>query len=123
MGSLLVLLNTDNQAVAAALADPATPAAGALLDTLEVDLVTDLVGRAVGDEAFREAYMDSGEEGPEDDYSIGALVRALVRVRLTFANESVDEALVRLRELRSQDPSRYRAAVQHGLAYPRSARS
>ncbi|WP_143447978.1 hypothetical protein [Kineosporia sp. R_H_3] len=121
MGSLLVLLNTDNPAVNAALEDPTTAGARSLLDTLEVDLVTDLVGRAVEDERFRDSYLAAGDEdSPDDDFSLGSLVRALVRVRLAQPNESVDEALSRLRELRAGDPSYYRAAVQHGLGYPRS---
>lgn len=118
MGSLIVLLNTDNRSVSAAITDPTTPEARTLLDTLEVDLVSDLVARAVDDDDFRDMYMSP--EAEEDDYSLGALVRALVRVRLARPSESVDEALIRLQRLRSSDPSHYRAIVQDGLSYPRS---
>lgn len=125
MGSLLVLLNTDNPAVTAALPDPATghvpQGAGALFDTLEVDFLTDLVGRALDDEAFHEQYVvHADDDPPDDDYSLGSLVRALVRTRLTGARETVDAALQRLRSQRAQDPSMFRALVQHSLRYPRS---
>lgn len=121
MGSLLVLLNTGNPAVRAALADPSGPDARSLFDTLEVDLVTDVVGRAVDDESFRDIFLAyPGGDPPDDDYSLGSLVRALVRVRLARPNQTVDETLARLRELRAADPSLYRAEVQHGLGYPRS---
>lgn len=116
MGSVLVLLNADNAAVATALRDPTTEHASVLLDTIEVDFVADLVGRAVEDESF----MDPSVAPTEDDLSVGALVRALVRTRLADPGEPVAEAFVRLKELRGRDPSRYRALVQHGLSYPRS---
>jgi hypothetical protein len=125
MGSLLVLLNTENPAVVAALPDPArdnpAPDTAHVFDTLEVDFLTDLVGRALDDDEFIDQYVVTGdEEPPEDDYSLGSLVRALVRTRLTKARETVDEALVRLRDVRAQDPSMFRATVQDGLGYPRS---
>jgi len=124
MGSLLVLLNTENPAVAAALPDPVTgassPQAEAVFDTLEVDFLTDLVGRALNDENFVEKYVvGSDEEPPDDDFSLGCLVRTLVRTRLTRSRETVDEALVRLGDVRAQDPSMFRATVQHGLGFPR----
>jgi hypothetical protein len=116
MGSLMVLMNTDNPAVAAALADPGTKEAGFLLSAVEADFVADLVGRALEDDLFGES------DGPEDDddFSVGALVRALIRSRLTESNESVGDAMVRLRDLRRRDPSLFRASVQHGVHFPRS---
>lgn len=113
MGSVLVLLNADNPAVAAALADPSTERASAIFDMIEVDFVADLVGRAVADESF----LDSVED---DDLSVGALVRALIRTRLAEPTEPLAGATARLKELRDRDPSRYRALVQDGLSYPRS---
>jgi hypothetical protein len=116
MGSVLVLLNTDNRAVATALANPATDQASVLFDTIEVDFVADLVGRAVTDEAFVDQFV----QVVDDDLSVGALVRALIRTRLAEPTESVDAAVSRLKELRDRDPSRYRAVIQNGLSYPRS---
>jgi hypothetical protein len=121
LGSLLVLLNTDNPAVATALDHPDDRASTALWDTLGADLVCDLIGRAVEDEAFTELYPDQAEDpAGADEHSLAALVRALARAHLTRPTETVDEALERLGDLHRRDPSMYRAVVQDGLRYPRS---
>lgn len=121
LGSLLVLLNTDNPAVASALERADDGPASALWDTLGADLVCDLIGRAVEDESFTELCRDLAEDsGAVDEHSLAALVRALVRAHLTRPTETVDEALDRLGDLHRRDPSMYRALVQEGLRYPRS---
>jgi hypothetical protein len=116
LGSLLVLLNTDNATVASALdgkLDDET--ATVLWDTLQVDVVTDLVGKALDDEDFP-VDEDGAEEGP-NGRSLAQLVSSLVRGYLCAPNETVPTALQRLRDLRTNDPSLYRASVQSGLAY------
>jgi hypothetical protein len=120
LGSLLVLLNTDNPVVATCLGHPDDPSAGVLWSTLGTDLVTDVVGRAVEDVAFMELCDDlSDSPTAADPYSLAALVRALVRTHLVRPTETVDEALRRLRDLHLRDPSLYRASVQDGLRYLR----
>ncbi|MFE2916022.1 hypothetical protein [Kitasatospora indigofera] len=117
MGSLLVLLNTDNPAVRSALDDGKGEAATQLWDTLGVDIVTDLVGRALEDEGFdEEETVDV-----EGELSMGGLVRSLVRTYLARPTESAAVAITRLRDERRADPSRFRAQVQAGVGFPREA--
>jgi len=117
MGSLLVLLNTDNHEVARALASsPDDERAALLWDTLSVDILCDLVGRALDDETFPDV---SALRGEADEPTLAVLVHSMVRGFLCNPLESVDEALVRLRGEKHRDPSRYRATAQRGLLYPR----
>lgn len=120
MGSLLLLLNSDNPSIAAALTDPDQETSIRLLEAVGVDFVADLVGRALLDEGFWESYGND-EEVRDDDLSVGSLVRALVRTRLALPTEDVRDAFVRLLELLKRDPSMYRARVQEGTAYLRSS--
>ncbi|MFF0741259.1 hypothetical protein ACFYVL_12755 [Streptomyces sp. NPDC004111] len=114
MGSLLVLLNEDHPAIKQALESTKDDASGMLWSLLEVDIVTDLIGRAVDDEAFFE------ETPPEDldaDLTMAGLVRALIRTYMVRPAESVDQAAKRLRDERRRDPSRFRTQVQAGLRF------
>lgn len=117
MGSLLVLLNTDNPAIRRAL-ETEDETASLLWDTLGVDIVTDLVGRALDDEAFDEDQDPAEIEG---DLTISGLVRALVRTYLARPNETPALAIKRLRDERRGDPSRFRGQVQSGVGLPREA--
>jgi hypothetical protein len=125
LGTLLVLLNTDNTAVVHALEEPDDPAAGTLMSALEADVVADLVGRALDDEEFREAFLDPDVEPPMGDsdggFSLGALVVTMLRSYLSLPGETVADAGARLLDLRRVDPSRFRAFVQQGVRFPRSA--
>lgn len=117
MGSLIVLLNSDNPAVAQALREPA--AEGNVLDALEVDFVADLVSRALLDEGFWDTYLNVSA-ARDDDLSLGSLVRALVRNYLAKPSETVEDCCRALSDLIHRDPSMYRARVQEGLGFPRS---
>lgn len=114
MGNLLVLLNVDNPAVADAL-DPTNAVAAELWDVLMVDVVCDLVGRALEDEQY--APTSSGS----DEISTGDLVTNLIRSFLSLSGEAVDDAVARLRDERQRDPSRVRALAQSSLRFPRAA--
>ncbi|MEV4940050.1 hypothetical protein [Streptomyces zaomyceticus] len=116
MGSLLILLNTDNAAVRRALASENEESAPLLWDTLGVDIVTDLVGRALDDESFDDDSDDSDQDG---DLTMAGLVKSLVRTYLAFPTESPKDAMRRLRDERRGDPSRFRAQVQKGVGFPR----
>jgi hypothetical protein len=118
MGSLLVLLNTDNPGVKEALLGKADEAAAEVLwDTLQVDVVADLVGKAMDDPDFP---LSANDDGPRDA-TLAGLVESLLRGYLCEPNETVQQALHRLRDVRSTDPSMYRAFVQDGLRYLGSA--
>ncbi len=125
LGTLLVLLNTDNAAVRHALDEPDDPASALLLSALEADLVADLTGRALDDLDFRELFLDelNGPPPPDSDdgFSLGVLVVTLLRSYLAMPDESVAAAGARLVDLRRTDPSRFRAVVQEGVRFPRSA--
>lgn len=116
MGSLLILLNTDNAAVRRALASENEETAPLLWDTLGIDIVTDLVGRALDDESFDD---DAGDADQEGDLTMAGLVKSLVRTYLALPTESPTNAMRRLRDERRGDPSRFRAQVQKGIGFPR----
>lgn len=121
MGSLLVLLNTDNAAVRKAMEAERTgsTASTPLWAFLEVDIVTDLVGRALDDDAFAESEIaDGGVDGGEE-LTMAGLVRALIRTYLARPAESVDDSINRLRDERRRDPSRFRAYVHAGIGFLR----
>jgi hypothetical protein len=121
MGSLLVLLNIDNAQVKEAL-DAASddPVAAVLWEALAVDVVADLVGLALDDEGFPAASPSGAED---EDVTMSALVHSMVRAYLRRPVESSEDALTRLRDERRRDPSLYRAEVQRGLHFPRTART
>ncbi|MGN8245947.1 hypothetical protein ACTHAM_003076 [Cellulomonas soli] len=113
MGSLLVLLNVDNGAVTRALEAGSTSSA-AIWDTLMVDVVCDLVGRALDDEEYE-------PDQPEDaEISTGQLVTNLIRSFLSHPGESAHDAVARLRGEWRRDPSRVRALAQSTLRFPGS---
>jgi hypothetical protein len=119
MGSLLVLLNIDNPQVERALSGSVDKAHDAILwETLGVDIVADLVGRALDDDGFPTDEESSETEDP--DVTMAGLVHTLVRSFLRNPTESVPEAMTRLRAERHRDPSLYRANVQRGLRFPRA---
>ncbi|MDY0810999.1 hypothetical protein [Kitasatospora purpeofusca] len=118
MGSLLVLLNTDNLAIQKALEAEKDETTALLWDTLGIDIVTDLVGRALDDEAFDE---DQDVAEVEGDLTMAGLVRALVRTYLAHPTETPALAIKRLRDERRGDPSKFRAQVQTGVGLPREA--
>src|SRR4051794_29553686 len=114
LGSLLVLLNTDNATVRQGLDGKLDDTAAAVLwDTLQVDVVADLVGKALDDPDF----PGTGSEQEVDEGSLARLVESLVGGYLSGPNELVTHALQRLRDVRSTDPSMFRAMVQDGLRY------
>ncbi|WP_327022538.1 hypothetical protein [Micromonospora sp. NBC_01739] len=115
MGNLLVLLNEDNEQVSAALRNPKESRAAVLWDALTVDVVYDLVGRALEDEEF-----PSEEEptAPDGEVTTAALVHGLIRAFLRLPSEGLTDAIERLREERRRDPSRLRATVQSSLMFP-----
>ena len=116
MGSLLVLLNTENAGVDAALGASADPALRkALWDSLMVDIVCDLVGRAVEDDEF--VAQEDDEVKLERDASTAAMVNNLIRLFLRNTGESAQQAVDRLREERRRDPSRMRATAQSRLQF------
>ncbi|MDG4836938.1 hypothetical protein O7631_10465 [Micromonospora sp. WMMD967] len=114
MGNLLVLLNDDNDQVSEAVRKPKDPQAVVLWDALTVDVVYDLVGRALEDDEF------PSEEEVKDDWEVttAALVHGLIRAFLKMPNETLADATDRLREERRRDPSRLRASVQSNLLFP-----
>jgi len=116
MGSLLVLLNEDNPAVKQAMESTQGELAGVLWSVLEADIVTDLVGRALDDDAFVDETPSDDLDG---DLTMAGLVRALVRTSLARPGESADQAIKRLRDERRRDPSRFRADVHAGVRFPR----
>ncbi|MGW2885171.1 hypothetical protein ACWDDN_07345 [Streptomyces griseoruber] len=118
MGSLLVLLNEDNPAVKEAMESSRGELSGMLWSILEADIVTDLVGRALDDDAFVD---ETPSDDPEGDLTMAGLVRALVRTYLARPGESAEQAIKRLRDERRRDPSRFRADVHAGVKFPREA--
>jgi hypothetical protein len=118
MGSLLVLLNEDNPAVKEAMESVRGELSGMLWSFLEVDIVTDLIGRALDDEAFVD---DSPSDDLDGDLTMAGLVRALVRTYLTRPGESAEQTIKRLRDERRRDPSRFRADVHAGIKFPRES--
>ncbi|MFE8986351.1 hypothetical protein ACFYMI_00770 [Streptomyces collinus] len=118
MGSLLVLLNEDNPAVKEAMESTQGELSGMLWSILEADIVTDLVGRALDDEAFVD---ESPSDDPDGDLTMAGLVRALVRTYLARPGEAAEQAIKRLRDERRRDPSRFRADVHAGVKFPREA--
>jgi hypothetical protein len=121
MGSLLVLLNTDNAQVKEALeASGEDPVAAVLWEALAVDVVADLVGLALDDDGFP---AEAAGEAEGDDVTMAALVHSMVRAYLCRPVESMEDALIRLRDERRRDPSLYRAEVQRGLHFPRTVRA
>lgn len=122
MGSLLVMLNTENAAVAAAIEEPDSESAAALYSALEADVVADLVGRALDDEGFQDEWVGPGvPDDAESRLSLGAMVRSVIAANLVRPNEELDDAIARLTDLRRADPSLYRATVQAGVEFPRAA--
>ncbi|MEU1512263.1 hypothetical protein ABZ490_08870 [Streptomyces sp. NPDC005811] len=118
MGSLLVLLNEDNPAVKQAMEATQSELSGVLWSVLEADIVTDLVGRALDDDAFVD---ETPSDDPDGDLTMAGLVRALVRTYLARPGESAEQAIKRLRDERRRDPSRFRADVHAGVRFPREA--
>lgn len=112
MGSLLVLLNVDNKAVAEGL-DPSTATSALIWDSLMVDVVCDLVGRALEDEEYAPARVAS------EELSTGDLVTNLVRSFLSQPGEDIDDTVARLRDQQRRDPSLVRAQAQSALRFPR----
>jgi len=113
MGSLLILLNEDNSVVRKAM-QGSSEEASILWATLEVDIVADLVGRALDDEAFMD-YPTS--EDPDGDLTMAGLIRALVRTYLLRPGEAVEQAVKRIGDERRRDPSRFRVSVQSGVKF------
>jgi hypothetical protein len=120
MGNLLVLLNDDNAGIRSAVESPDDPASAALLDALTVDVVCDLVGRALQDEEFPSTAQSSAKP---TETTTAALVHGLIRSFLAMPTESVDEAITRLRDEWQRDPSRVRAQAQNGLRFAGSRTS
>lgn len=116
MGSLLVLLNEDNAAVKEAMEASQGELSGMLWSVLEADIVTDLVGRALDDDAFAD---ETPSDDPDGDLTMAGLVRSLVRLYLARPGESAEQAIKRLRDERRRDPSRFRADVHAGVRFPR----
>jgi hypothetical protein len=117
MGNLLILLNDDNAAVRRSVAAPDEPDSAVLLDALTVDVVCDLVGRALLDEEFP-VVASAGERRSE--LSTAALVRSLVVSFLSLPAESLETAFKRLRDEWQRDPSKVRARAQGNLRFPGS---
>ena len=115
MGSLLVLLNEDNLVVRQAMEADRSEIAGMLWGILGADIVTDLVGRALDDEAFTDETPSDDLDG---DLTMAGLVRALMRTYLTRPGEDTEQSIKRLRDERHRDPSRFRAYVHAGLQFP-----
>ncbi|WP_346536256.1 hypothetical protein [Micromonospora sp. DPT] len=115
MGNLLVLLNDDNDQVSEAVRKPKDPRAAVLWDALTVDVVYDLVGRALEDDEFPSEEEVTDRDG---EVTTAALVHGLIRAFLKMPNETLADATDRLREERRRDPSRLRASVQSSLLFP-----
>ncbi|MFJ5026817.1 hypothetical protein ACIQB5_01740 [Streptomyces sp. NPDC088560] len=118
MGSLLVLLNEDNPAVKQAMEATQSELSGVLWSVLEADIISDLVGRALDDDAFVD---ETPSDDPDGDLTMAGLVRALVRTYLARPGESTGQAIKRLGDERRRDPSRFRADVHAGVRFPREA--
>ena len=121
MGALLVLVNTDLSAVSDALAavdDDAT--ANVLWSALGVDIVVDVLSKAMQDAAFP-VHADSPVSVEEEALTVAGLVTSLIRAHLQRPTETDTEAFSRLRDLRMQDPSMFRAEVQRSLAFAAGA--
>ncbi|KUL31460.1 hypothetical protein [Actinoplanes awajinensis] len=117
MGNLLVLINDDNPHVKAALSAPHSAETAVLWDALTVDLVCDLVGRALEDDEFTHWPTDEPRE-PGEEITTAALVHALIRGFLRMPAETLEEAIERIRDERRRDPSRMRATAQNSLRFP-----
>jgi hypothetical protein len=120
MGNLIVLLNDDNARVRAALETPDEPGTALMWDALMVDVVCDLVGRAIEDEEFTSWPTEPGD-GTDREPTTAALVHRMIRGFLMQPNEGLHEAIERLRDERRRDPSRLRAAAQSSLRFPKGA--
>ena len=118
MGSLLVLLNEDNPVIRGALEAEKKDAPGDLWGLLEVDIVCDLVGRALDDEAFLDEPVTEQDDNGQG-ITMAGLVRALVRTYLARPGEGAEQATKRLHDERRRDPSRFRAGVQNGIGFPK----
>ncbi|MBF0688430.1 MAG: hypothetical protein IR158_11790 [Cellulomonas sp.] len=116
MGNLLVLLNVDNSSVVEAL-EPGDSGSALLWDALMVDVVCDLVRRALDDDEFRPVQSD------EDELSTGGLVTGLIRSFLRLPGEELDDAVARLRGEWVRDPSLVRSRAQSALKFPRAVKS
>ncbi|GID28928.1 hypothetical protein [Paractinoplanes brasiliensis] len=114
MGSLLVLLNDDNPAVRKAVEQPDEPDSAVVLQALMIDVVCDLVGRALMDEEFP---SDAVRRGRASEISTAALVQGLIGGFLSMPSESLPDAVKRLRDEWQRDPSRVRARAQSGLNF------
>ena len=113
-----MLLNDDNLAVRQAMATPDEPGSGLVLDALTVDVVCDLVGRALMDEEFPTAVP---ADGRLSEVSTAGLVQGLIMSFLSMPTESTEDAIKRLRDEWQRDPSRVRARAQSGLRFPASS--
>jgi hypothetical protein len=117
MGNLLVLLNDDNPAVRKAMEAPEEADSAGLLDALTVDVVCDIVGRALMDEEFPGS---SPAGGRQSEMSTAALVHGLIRSFLAMPAETLEDAMNRLRDEWVRDPSRVRSRAQSSLRFPGS---
>ncbi|MGX6604597.1 hypothetical protein ACWKSP_21060 [Micromonosporaceae bacterium Da 78-11] len=117
MGNLLVLLNDDNLAVHKAMAAPDEPESAIVLDVLTVDVVCDLVGRALTDEEFPLVVPVGGRQA---EMSTAGLVQGLIMTFLSMPTETLEDAVTRLRDEWQRDPSRVRARAQSSLRFPGS---
>lgn len=116
MGSLLVLLNVDNSTVKKAMDSERDEASNLIWGMLEADIVTDLVGRALDEDAFID---EMAFDDPEGDMTMVGLVRSLIRTYLARPAEDVSQSIKRLRDERRRDPSRFRANVHDGIRFPK----
>ena len=114
MGSLLVLLNDDNQAIRKAVEQPDDAESAIVLQALTVDVVCDLVGRALMDEEFPNEEIARSRES---EISTAALVQGLIRGFLSMPTETLGDAMNRLRDEWQRDPSRVRARAQSSLNF------
>ena len=118
MGCLLVLVNTDTDLISQALAtQDDDPLASAMWSALGVDIVADVISKALDDESYPLADLAASQD--EETLTLVGLVTALIRSYLRRPAESDVEAFNRLRDLRRGDPSMYRAEVQRGLRFLR----
>jgi hypothetical protein len=114
MGNLLVLLNDDNPAVRSAVERPDDSESTVILQALTVDVVCDLVGRALTDEEFPTEQVTTARES---EVSTAALVQGLIRGFLGMPGETLEAAMNRLRDEWHRDPSRVRARAQSNLNF------
>lgn len=117
MGNLLVLLNEDNPAVRRALEAPLEAEAALLLDALTVDVLCDLIGRALMDEEFP---LHAPPSTRQSEATMAALVHSWISGFLGMPGETAEAAVNRLRDEWQRDPSRVRAIAQSGLRFPGS---